>query len=60
MQGVEQPVEYHPEGDVWRHTLLMLEGLEDPTTTLAWGVLLHDVAKPPVYLYGSYSLQRAC
>jgi len=50
MKGVEQPAQYHPEGDVWIHTLLMLEGLPaDPSPTLAWGVLLHDVGKPPTY-----------
>jgi len=46
MQGVAQPPEFHPEGDVWIHTLLMLEKLERPTPTLALGVLLHDVGKP--------------
>ena len=49
LQGVEQPPEFHPEGDVWIHTLLMLEGLRDPTATLALGVLLHDVGKPPTF-----------
>ena len=49
MQGVEQPPEYHPEGDVWVHTLLVLEGLQNPTGTLAWGALLHDVGKPPTF-----------
>lgn len=49
MKGVEQPPQFHPEGDVWTHTLLMLEGLEQPSTTLAWGVLLHDVGKPPTF-----------
>jgi poly(A) polymerase len=50
MKGVEQPPQYHPEGDVWIHTLLMLEGLpEDASPTLAWGVLLHDVGKPPTF-----------
>lgn len=49
MQGVEQPPEFHPEGDVWTHTLLMLEGLHQPTLTFAWGVLLHDVGKPRTY-----------
>jgi poly(A) polymerase len=48
-QGVQQPPEYHPEGDVWIHTLMMLEGLRDPTATLALGVLLHDVGKPPTF-----------
>jgi len=50
MQGVEQPPQYHPEGDVWIHTLLMLEGLPaGSSATLAWGVLLHDVGKPPTF-----------
>jgi poly(A) polymerase len=50
MQGVEQPPQYHPEGDVWTHTLLMLEGLPaGSSATLAWGVLLHDVGKPPTF-----------
>jgi tRNA nucleotidyltransferase/poly(A) polymerase len=49
MQGVEQPPEFHPEGDVWTHTLLMLEGLRWPTPTLALGVLLHDVGKPGTF-----------
>src|ERR1051325_11651696 len=48
MKGVEQPPQFHPEGDVWIHTLLMLEKLEKGASpTLAWGVLLHDVGKPP-------------
>ena len=50
MQGVEQPPQYHPEGDVWTHTMLMLESLEqDCSPTLALGVLLHDVGKPPTF-----------
>jgi tRNA nucleotidyltransferase/poly(A) polymerase len=50
MKGVEQPPQFHPEGDVWIHTLLMLEGLPKPCRpTLAWGVLLHDVGKPPTF-----------
>jgi len=50
MKGVQQPSQYHPEGDVWIHTLLMLEGLPAGTRpTLAWGVLLHDVGKPPTF-----------
>jgi poly(A) polymerase len=49
MKGVEQPPEFHPEGDVWTHTLIMLEGLEHPSLTLALGVLLHDVGKPPTF-----------
>ncbi len=50
MKGVEQPVQFHPEGDVWIHTLMMLEGLPaDASPALAWGVLLHDVGKPPTF-----------
>jgi putative nucleotidyltransferase with HDIG domain len=49
MKGVAQPPEYHPEGDVWTHTLLMLEKLENPSVTLALGTLLHDVGKPPTF-----------
>lgn len=52
MKGVEQPPEYHPEGDVWKHVRLMMEAvdaLDDPSPTLAWGVLLHDIGKPPTF-----------
>ena len=49
LQGVQQPPEFHPEGDVWVHTMLMLEGLRQATPTLALGVLLHDVGKPPTF-----------
>ena len=50
MKGVEQPPQFHPEGDVWIHTRLMLEKLAAGSSpTLAWGVLLHDVGKPPTF-----------
>ena len=49
MDGVAQPPEFHPEGDVWTHVRLMLDQLDRPTPTLAWGVLLHDVGKPPTF-----------
>jgi len=50
MKGVEQPPEFHPEGDVFRHTLLLLDKLPQPCPpTLAWGALLHDVGKPPTF-----------
>jgi poly(A) polymerase len=50
MKGVEQPPEFHPEGDVWIHTRLMLEKLEKGASPmLAWGVLLHDLGKPPTF-----------
>jgi poly(A) polymerase len=50
MKGVEQPPQFHPEGDVWVHTLLLLEMLPPGCSrTLAWGALLHDVGKPPTF-----------
>jgi len=54
MKGVEQSPEYHPEGDVFVHTLLLLEKLQPGgsgsiSKTLAWGALLHDVGKPPTF-----------
>ncbi len=49
MKGVPQPPEFHPEGDVWIHTLMMLEGMRSPSATLALAVLLHDVGKPPTF-----------
>jgi poly(A) polymerase len=50
MKGVEQPPQFHPEGDVWVHTLMMIGGLPaGSSATLAWGVLLHDVGKPPTF-----------
>ncbi len=50
MKGVEQPPQFHPEGDVWIHTLMLLEQLEPGCSeTLAWGALLHDVGKPPTF-----------
>jgi poly(A) polymerase len=50
MKGVQQPPQFHPEGDVWVHTLMLLEQLPHPCAkTLAWGALLHDVGKPPTF-----------
>ena len=50
MHGVEQPPQFHPEGDVWVHTLLLLKQLPAGcSATLAWGALLHDIGKPPTY-----------
>jgi poly(A) polymerase len=50
MKGVEQPPQFHPEGDVFVHTLLLLDKLPHPCPlTLAWGALLHDVGKPPTF-----------
>ncbi len=50
MKGVEQPPQFHPEGDVFVHTLLLLDKLPRPCPkTLAWGALLHDVGKPATF-----------
>jgi len=50
MHGVEQPPQFHPEGDVWIHTMLLLEKLPSRCSrTLAWGTLLHDVGKPSTF-----------
>jgi poly(A) polymerase len=50
MKGVQQPPQYHPEGDVWTHTMMLLEHLDrGSSATLAWGMLLHDVGKPATF-----------
>jgi poly(A) polymerase len=55
LRGVAQPPEFHPEGDVWVHTMLLLEKLDEvpyddkASATLAWGALLHDVGKPATF-----------
>jgi poly(A) polymerase len=47
MRGVEQSPDFHPEGDVWTHTLLLLDQLPaGAPPALALGALLHDVGKP--------------
>jgi len=46
--GCEQPPQWHPEGDVYVHTCIMLEMLEpDAPLELCLAVLFHDIAKPP-------------
>ncbi len=50
MKGVEQPMEYHPEGDVYIHTLMLLDGVSNGPVELALGCLLHDVAKPATFV----------
>jgi len=53
LHGVKQPPEFHPEGDVWTHTMLLLEQLPaGVSATLAWGALLHDVGKPATFQPG--------
>ncbi len=49
LKGVEQPMQYHPEGDVFVHTMLLMKGLSHPPLALALGCLLHDIAKPQTF-----------
>ena len=49
LHGVEQPPQYHPEGDVFEHTRLMLTKIENPDLELALSVLFHDVGKKPTF-----------
>ncbi len=49
MKGVEQPPQFHPEGDVFVHTRLVLSHLRQPGYGLAWAALLHDIGKPPTF-----------
>lgn len=50
MEGVEQPPEFHPEGDVWTHTKLAMKSLKSPSFIVALSTLLHDVGKPPTFV----------
>ncbi|MBE6368644.1 MAG: CCA tRNA nucleotidyltransferase [Lentisphaerae bacterium] len=53
LAGVAQHKLYHPEGDVWQHTLLMFEKLEAPADVfLAWSMLLHDIGKKSAFSVG--------
>lgn len=54
MAGQQQPPEFHPEGDVLTHTVLMLDALRERDADLAWTVLLHDVGKPPTASVGRW------
>jgi len=49
MKGVQQPPEFHPEGDVFIHTRMVLDGLPNSSPVVAIGALLHDVGKPPTF-----------
>ena len=50
MHRVPQPPQFHPEGDVWVHTMLLLEKLKAGVSqTLAWAALLHDIGKPATF-----------
>jgi poly(A) polymerase len=48
MKGCEQPPQFHPEGDVFQHTRIMLQLLPDEVSLpLVLSVLFHDIGKPP-------------
>jgi len=48
MKGCEQPPQFHPEGDVFKHTRIMLELLpQEASLPLVFSVLFHDIGKPP-------------
>lgn len=49
MKGCEQQPDYHPEGDVFIHTGLLLEKIADPSPVLALSALFHDVGKPVTF-----------
>ncbi|MCK4981432.1 MAG: CCA tRNA nucleotidyltransferase [Victivallaceae bacterium] len=58
MRGVTQPPQFHPEGDVFEHTKLMLRSMALPDELIAWSVLLHDVAKPLTYFVDETGRER--
>lgn len=57
MIGQKQPPEFHPEGDVFVHTCLMLNLMKNPSRALAYTVLLHDVGKPATAFMGEDRLR---
>ncbi len=58
MDGVTQPQQFHPEGDVLTHTLLMLDHMALPGIELAWSILLHDAGKPATYSIGEDGIEH--
>ncbi|HJO94114.1 MAG TPA: CCA tRNA nucleotidyltransferase [Victivallales bacterium] len=58
LKGVTQPKAYHPEGDVFEHTKIMLSKMAMPSLELAWAILLHDIGKPDTLEIGSNGIER--
>ncbi len=58
MREVPQPKQYHPEGDVFEHTALMLKHMAIPSEELAWSILLHDVGKPITFSIDENNIER--
>jgi len=49
LKGIDQPKAFHPEGDVFTHTVKTLSFLQNPSPVLAWSALLHDIGKPATF-----------
>lgn len=61
LAGTEQPPLYHPEGDVWTHTCLMLDDVPAPRDpVLAWSLLLHDIGKPRTFIREDDRIRFPC
>ncbi|OGV40432.1 MAG: hypothetical protein A2X48_15310 [Lentisphaerae bacterium GWF2_49_21] len=58
LRGVTQHCEYHPEGDVFEHTMLMLSHMACPDLGLAWAILLHDIGKPSTKSVGDDGIEH--
>lgn len=58
MKGISQPAKYHPEGDVFDHTKLMLQKMALPSEELAWAIILHDVGKPVTKTIDEHGKER--
>ncbi len=58
LHGVEQPKQFHPEGDVFEHTMLLLRHLAYPSEEAGWAALLHDVGKPASQTFGEDGVPR--
>lgn len=60
LRGQAQPPQFHPEGDVWTHTIMMLNAMRQPDLRLAYAVLLHDVGKPGTAKFVDNRLRFDC
>ncbi len=58
LKGVSQPPQFHPEGDVFTHTMLMLRHMTLPDVKTAWAILLHDVGKPSTFSVGADGVEH--
>jgi len=49
LKGVKQPPKFHPEGDVFTHTMLLIKALKNADVILVFACLLHDIGKPSTF-----------